>query len=85
MTARTWSQQPTRFNIYEDLSGRQYVLLEEIGLRGMWIALRLNGTTALTMLSASNIEHLVLIGRASFDSTPHPSQPARVPQSQAVL
>lgn len=61
--------QPSRFNLYEDLAGRQYMLLQETGLRGMWLAMRLNDCPALTMLSRSNLAHLVLIGKATFDET----------------
>ena len=81
MTA--WTLQPSRFNLYEDLSGRQYVLLQETGVRNLWLALRLNDSPALTMLSRSNLTHLILIGRASFDETQSqtPNAIARGPQS----
>jgi len=68
MTA-SWTLQPCRFNLYEDLAGRQYVLLQETGVGGMWLAMRLNESPALAMLSRSNLSHLLLIGRATFDET----------------
>jgi hypothetical protein len=56
---------PARFQIYEDLAGDHYILIDCTRVTGVWLALKLQGLK-LCFLSPVNLQHLTYIGFLSF-------------------
>lgn len=53
-----------KFQIYEDPSGKQFLLIEQTRVPGVWTAV--SGSFDLCFLSEFNLQKLQLIGHAHF-------------------